>query len=185
MTSSSFDIITMTIDRHNIITDVGSAWVDVAAKGGASDTLAPQNVIGQPIENYLGGDVTQMYYDAVFKLCRLKNEVLTRAYRCDSPTHQRFMQLTLTPKADGSIEMLHETLKEIPFENSVNIVDMHKETTLRAPAYTKRCNICNRLQYPNQTRWLAPEDLSQNAPLHVKVIHTICPDCKAIDWIRT
>lgn len=173
----------MSISRHNTVEAVGGQWVEAAAIGGAADSLAPNKVVGQPIECYLKGSVTQMYYDALFQLCRLRNEVIVRKYRCDSPTHQRFLQMTLTPKNDGGIDILHEVLKEVPFENRVTVVDDGDGPGRALSLYSSRCSICNRLQFPGDSAWLPPEDLSRQAPLVAKVIHTICPDCSEINWI--
>lgn len=180
MTEQSTSIVTYVIDKNNIIVEIGGAWREAAQKGNATDSLAIERVIGQPIENYVCSDVTQMYYDAVFKLCRLKQEILVRDYRCDSDHLKRFMRVTLTPFQDGRIELRHETLREEPFSNSVQV---HEEKPSAPSVNTKRCSICNRLNLPDrQSEWLLPESIAQQGPVDLKVIHTVCPDCKAINW---
>lgn len=178
---SAESIIKLVIDKKNKIIAIGGEWDSAAKQGNAVESLAEDKVLGKSIESFLGGDVTQMYYDAVFKLCRLKNETIVREYRCDSPTHRRYMKMVLTPLEDGSIQMTHETLKEIPFENEVTIVDKTLEKNFMS-VHTKRCSICNRLLYPNSNKWVSPEELSEEKPLYVKVIHSVCEDCKNINW---
>ena len=174
----------LTIDKSNIITAVGGSWNKAAQEGNASETLAPENVIGKSIEKFLGGDVTQMYYDAVFKLCRLKNEVLERDYRCDSPTHERYMKMRLIPLEKNQIRMEHELIKEVPFVNQVNILDIthSKEVKSNIGLFVKRCSICNKLNCPQSELWLAPENISKEKPVNIKVIHTVCQDCKNKKW---
>lgn len=176
-------MITLTIDQHNMIQSVGGEWNHAAQEGGALDILSTEKVIGKNIEIYLGSDTTQMYYDALYKLCRLKKETITRDYRCDSPTHERYMKITLIPLENSAIEMQHVTIKEIPFKHAVHIEDM-KDSSIKNIAYTKRCSICNRLKYPNSEVWSFPEELNDKKPLHIKVIHTVCPDCKNKNWLK-
>jgi len=183
--TKGYDKVTVSIDKKNVITDVGGAWIKSAATAYSLGALHPKKIIGKPIENFLGGDVTQMYYDALFKICRLKQATITRQYRCDSPTHQRFMQVTLSPEQDNSVAMLHETLKEIPFKNSVTVTDINSEVNHTIKKYLKRCSICNRLLNPMTNKWEFPEEINQDAPVDVFVIHTVCPDCKEKNWISS
>jgi hypothetical protein len=176
-------MITLTIDKNNIVTEIGGEWDEAAKAGHAQEALSKDKVIGKEIEHYLGSDTTQMYYDAIFKLCRLKNETIVRDYRCDSPTHERYMRMTIIPLKNNAIEMQHELIKEIPFKNDVNIEDM-KNSKHMSYKYAKRCSICNRLLYPDSDVWHFPEELNQEKALNVKVIHTVCPKCKNKNWIN-
>ena len=183
--SKGYDRITLSIDKHNIITNVGGAWVKSAMTANSLKMLHPKKIIGKTIEKFLGGDVTQMYYDALFKICRLKQESIIRQYGCDSPTHQRFMQVTLNPEENNSIGMIHETLEEIPFKNRVTVKDVNYEVNKQIKKYVKRCSICNRLLNPTTKQWEFPEEMNQEAPLNVFVIHTVCPKCKKTNWISS
>jgi len=183
--AKGYDQVTLSIDKKNVITDVGGAWIQSATTAHSLNALQPKKIIGKPIEKFLGGDVTQMYYDALFKICRLKTETITRQYRCDSPSHQRFMQVTLSPRDDNSIDMLHETLKEIPFKNSVTITDIDCQTNHTIKKYIKRCSICNRLLNPATNKWEFPEEINQDAPVDVFVMHTVCPECQKRNWISS
>jgi hypothetical protein len=175
-------IVKIIVDKKNKIIALGGEWDNAAKEGGASESLTKERVIGQNIESYFSGDVTQMYYDAIFKLCRLKNETIEREYRCDSPTHKRYMVMRLIPLGDGSIEMQHETLEETPFEHEIVIQDKTPQVQNGFTSYTKRCSVCNQLQYPNGKKWVSPEELCKEESLHIKVIYTVCSLCKNKTW---
>lgn len=182
MSAKQNNLVVVIINKNNIITSVSTNWNAVATEGKAIESLENKKIVGQSIESFFGGDVTKMYYEAVFTLCRLKNETITRNYRCDSPTHERYMQMTLIPFEEGIIEMNHETIKEVPFKNNVNIKYI-KNDLYNSTAYTKRCSVCNRLLYPDTNNWVFPETLNQKEPLYIKVIHTVCSNCKKRNWL--
>lgn len=180
MDEVAYDL-SITIDKNNVIEAISDGWSRVAKNAGALTLLPKENFIGRSIESFLGSDVTQMYYSALFKLVRLRQRVTEREYRCDSFTHQRTMLMRLIPKENGSIEMQHFTLRESPFKHEVIIKNApsKEQQTLE---YVKRCSICNKLHYPHQTQWMTPEDLSQEHRVDVRVIYTVCPECKNKNW---
>ena len=91
------------IDSTNKIISLGEGWNEAAKEGGAQKELGEEEVVGSYLQSHVASDPTKMYYDAVFKLCRIKNEPLEREYRCDSPTHKRFMKMTLYPLENNII----------------------------------------------------------------------------------
>lgn len=93
-----YDRVEFVVDRNNRICEIGEGWEDAARTGGAEGVLSRDVVLNTPIELCMHDDNTQMFYDAVFKLCRLRNEKMWREYRCDSKTHKRFMRVTLIPE---------------------------------------------------------------------------------------
>lgn len=167
--------IIVTIDNENTITQISGAWDTTALSANASSEILEDSIIGANIIDYFRGSVTKMYYTTLFKFSRLSDEPLIKEYRCDSPTHQRYLSMTLKSKNDGSITMYHSLLKEIPFSNEVTI-----EEVLNVPdaqKYIQRCSICNKLKYPDAEIWSAPEELSKLNSLDLKVFHTVCPAC--------
>lgn len=173
--------VSLTVNRYNKIIALSSNWEAVAAEGGAAETLASENVIGQELEAFIHSDTTRMYIESCLKLCRLKNEVLFRQYRCDSPTHKRFMELQLTPLKDGAVEMKHFLLKEAPFEVPIDIEEVAAESATHAPQYV-RCSMCNRLKPFGSDKWMPPEDLHLTQRQSLKVIYSVCPDCLNAIW---
>jgi len=185
--SSVSAVVIYTIDKKNKIIDIGGSWQEAAQQGNADHQLSRENVIGKPIEDFVCSDETQMYYDAIFKLCRLKKQAITRKYRCDSPSHKRYMRVTLKPLKNGSIELYHETLKEDPFENTVTTYELKSAIEPNSGSISlinKRCSMCNRIQPPQEKTWYTPEELSKHDAVKFQVIHTVCIDCRNIDWTK-
>lgn len=171
------NLIIVKIDDQNIIISIDGNWDDTARKGKALEFLKKEKVLGKKIEHFLGEDHTKMFYETIFYRCRYTKKTLVRNYRCDSPTHERHMQVTLIPLEKSDIKMVHETIKEIPFKNDVNI-EFIKNDAYNTTSYTQRCSVCNRLLYPNSTYWVFPEDINENENLYIKVINTVCNHCK-------
>jgi len=171
------------VDELGIIESVGGGWEQAADAGGAAENLKPQNVIGRPLGCLVGNDVTRMYYETVFKICRLRRKTLSRNYRCDLPTHKRFMQVTLTPLARGRVEMRHQLLHEEPFDNVFTSTEAD-ESSGSSSALALRCSVCNQLRLSGSQSWVEPETLVGEAPRQLSVIHTICPACKNTNWIH-
>ncbi|MFW6343049.1 MAG: hypothetical protein ACOC00_08505 [Halothiobacillaceae bacterium] len=172
--------IRVVIDDQGVITDIGGGWAQAAEQGGAADALAVDRVIGRPLARFVGSDATRMYYNAVFKLARLRRQSLTREYRCDSPTHKRFMEVTVTPLSDGGIEMLHQLLHEEPFEHAFTPMPVTRPDARLGTAV--RCSICNRIRLAGTQEWVEPERLVEQQARTLSVVHSVCPDCKQHDW---
>lgn len=172
----------MVVDADNIICAVGEGWSAAAEQGNAAETLAQHQVVGKPLAQFIGNDTTRMYYDAVLKLCRLRGEAMSREYRCDSPTHQRFMSVTLTPLEEGKVEMRHTLLREYPFNFALKLACSGADKALPGRGVL-RCSLCNRLYDREQELWQEPAQLVREQSLSLTVIHTVCPDCQATRWV--
>ncbi len=169
------------VDKDNIITRLSSGWDQAAADGQAADSLAQNKVIGLPLRHFITSDTTRMYVESCLKLCRLRQQVLYRPYRCDSPTHKRFLELQLTPLAEQAVEMKHFLLKEEPFERPVSIEDITNAEITPAGTYV-RCSFCNRLKSMKNEHWTLPEQVALQPSQALRVIHSVCPDCKDAMW---
>jgi hypothetical protein len=168
------------IDRKNTIIEIFDDWENAASVGNAQNLINPKRVIGNPIFKYIGGDSTKMYYDVIFQKCRLLNKEHKIDYRCDSPTHKRFMQMHILPLNNGQLSIVNYLLNEEAFINAVFIEDV----TNTKKSHIMRCSICNKLKLRINSDWIAPGTLAQKEEQNFAVIHTICPSCKKIDWRR-
>ena len=167
------------VNRDNLIVELDETWLELARKNDSESVLATEKILFQPLGKFIDDDNTRMYFEASLSLCRLKNQVLYRPYRCDSPTHKQFMELELAALEDGKVRMTHYLLKTEPFEKPVNFTVMkfnpHKGQAV------KRCSLCNRIQPIGSDEWIEPETFFQDKP-GVMTIHTVCPDCKNTTW---
>lgn len=176
--------VALVVDRDNIIKSVSSSWQAVAEQGGAGTSLQESNVVGQDLSRFIRSDSTRMYIEACLKVCRLKQQIIFREYRCDSPTHMRFMELQLTPLERGDVEMAHFLLREQAFEHPVNIEDVTPSPHHNSPiAYSYvRCSMCNSLKPVGADQWIKPESLGDQLVKQTPVIHSVCPGCLNKIW---
>lgn len=174
-------MVALEIDADNYIRRLSETWAQVADEGDAAEQLAVDKVLGQPLRHFITSDTTRMQVEASLKLCRIRQQVLFRPYRCDTPTHMRFMELQLTPMAEHAVEMTHFLLRTEPFDTPVYLKEISH--TRRKPAGAcLRCSFCNRLKPLEQSEWVAPQTLNQSYQNPLKVIHTVCPECKEQTW---
>ncbi|BBP44143.1 hypothetical protein [Thiosulfativibrio zosterae] len=173
-------LVEMVLDANNMIIEVSDSW-DASAKAGNADSrLSASAVIGQSIDHFISGDSSVMYLDSALKLCRLKKQTLFKPYRCDSPTHKRFMEMELQPLANGQVKISHYLIREEAFGSPLYLKDVTR--TSSAKEVVVRCSMCNQLKKPGTDTWLPPEEFqaSQDAPLNV--IHSVCPACQVAIW---
>ncbi|HEY9016956.1 hypothetical protein [Thiomicrospira sp.] len=170
--------LTMQLDADNRIVYVSSNWEEIAEQGQARQSLAEAKVLNQPFSQYVADQATRLYYENCLTLCRLKKKTLTRAYRCDSPTHKRFMEMQLTPLENGWVEMKHFLVRSEPFKFAVNLHDVSHQQPNQSYQFT-RCSLCNRLKDQASDDWKTPESLGELGKQPLNVIHTICPQCQA------
>ncbi|MAD97969.1 MAG: hypothetical protein CMB99_11645 [Flavobacteriaceae bacterium] len=166
------------VDKSNTIVEVSDDWIKAATVGQADDLTVKEKVIGRSILSYIVGEATKMYYQVVFGKCRRLGKEHTINYRCDSPSHKRFMQMVIKPDTNESLNINNYLLREEPFNNPVHI----EETTGNFRNPTQRCSICNKLKLSKTDDWKAPEELSKEESKEYIVIHTICPSCHGKDW---
>lgn len=170
----------LSVDQDNHIIELDDNWSDLAESYRSGPSLARQRVLYKSLGSFISDDNTLMYIEACLSLCRLRQQVLFRPYRCDSPTHKQFMELELTPLENRCVRMRHFLLKEEPFERPV-VFQTLKPSANQSPK-VKRCSMCNRLQAPGQSEWIAPEVFFINRSDDVQVIHTVCESCKNTSW---
>lgn len=179
MVDTEREIVIYTIDQNNRIISVDEGWEHASIIGGAKDSLEKNKIIRHFINEYISDEATQIYYDAIFKSCRLNQKVITNEYRCDSPSHQRFMKTTFTPHKNGNITLFNETLYQVPFIEKLFIEDKTKDFPDSSSNIMKRCSICNRLRSHDNIKWIEPEMIAGKENLHLDVVHTVCSDCKS------
>lgn len=174
-------LVSLTVDEQDTIIDVSSSWDSVAKSGGAGESLFAKRILGQALADFIKSDNTTMYIATVIKLCRLQKKTLFREYRCDSPTHKRFMEMELQPLEEGFVKINHYLLREEPLETPLHLQDITPDLLNTSPALL-RCSMCNRLKKPGEAVWLPAEQFSATEEKPLRVIHTVCRDCLVAIW---
>jgi len=169
-------IVSYTLDRNNRIVDIGGEWDHFAIDNDARNLVAP-NVLGRPIDEFIIGDATRMFLFTMLDCSRLLAKPFTRPYRCDSPQWRRYMEMTLEPTRQGTIELRHQLLWVEPIDHPV--VFTVAPSGVRHD-FVKRCSICNRLRIRN--RWLEADEAAHWGLLaksgECPVIYGVCETCQ-------
>ena len=82
------------LDNRNRIISVSEAWDRFAAENGGNKT-SYKDVCGRPIWDFVTGDPTRMWREAIFQFARLRGDRVERPYKCDSPDLKRFMRMRI------------------------------------------------------------------------------------------
>jgi hypothetical protein len=169
-------IVSYWLDREDRITKVNPLWDQFALANGGENRLLSSEIQGRRVFDFITGDQTRMYLEALLQHARFLNRSVSRSYRCDSPTMKRFMSMCLTPASEGLVQLDHTLLKSEPFQQPIIY---HHEPDPQAAALP-RCSVCTRLLI--KENWLSPEDaetlgfLIPGKPL--PVTYRICPACR-------
>lgn len=164
------------LDREDRIIQVNPLWDRFALANGGENRLLSSEIQGCRVFDFITGDQTRMYLEALLQHARFLNRSVSRSYRCDSPTMKRFMSMRLTPATEGLVQLDHTLLKSEPLYPPVIY---HHEPDPKATALP-RCSVCTRLLIKDN--WLTPEDaetlgfLIPGKPL--PVTYRICPTCR-------
>ena len=170
------DSMSYTVDKTDTIVAVSGVWDEFARNNGGENILAGK-IIGRKLDHFIQGDDTRMFVRTMMMSARILHRPIYRPYRCDSPMFKRFMEMTLLPRADGAVEVIHRELHNEPVFHNVSVVTA---PTGAGWAFLKRCSLCNRVQA--QGIWSEIDDaidakrLQVTAP-DIKVIYGVCPDC--------
>jgi hypothetical protein len=167
-----------TLDQTDCIVSVGCAWDDFA-RGNQGDAVLASKVIGRKLDQFIHDDATRMFVNSLLMAVRLRHEAISRPYRCDAPELKRFMEMTVTPRAGGALEVTHRELRSEPMRHRVRLVAALQGSKA---AFVKRCSLCNRIQAGGV--WSEVDAAVQDGRLRdstadVKVIYGVCPDCQS------
>lgn len=158
-----------TLDREDRLVDLSPNW-DSFALANEGEAACASHVLGEPLMQNITGDPVRMFMTAVLMRVRVSGQPETAPYRCDSETMKRLYHMTLEPLEDGAVRITHVLDHEEPAARRVRI----RPAAPGRPAL-QRCSICCRVK--GAQGWADPFDAAADQDL--RVIHTVCPDCKA------
>ncbi|MFM2347269.1 MAG: hypothetical protein RL654_2022 [Pseudomonadota bacterium] len=164
------------LDGGDLILDVSPDWdaAALAAHGGHNALRA--GVIGRPLGRFLHGDSTRLFIESALQATRLTQQPRTLAYRCDSPTLIRHMQMRLLPLPGHQLRVEHRVLQLQPRREPLRFEARQTPPTLQGGAPWLRCSICLWVCTP-QGYWEPPEHVHAARPLQVDYV--VCPRCQA------
>jgi hypothetical protein len=166
-----------TLDKSDTIIAVCGNW-DACARDNGGQHILGRDIIGRKLDQFISGDVMHMFVRTMIMSARTLRRVIHRPYRADSPAFRRFMEMTLTPGADGEIEIAHRELYREPAGRSY----LPRAGAGAGMAFVKRCSLCDRVQ--SQGVWSGFDEALAAGRLRggeqgLRVFHGVCPDCLA------
>lgn len=168
------DLLTYQIDRVDRITSVSGRWNQFADSndGGTRAT----EVVGHSLWDFVVDETTRHVYRELIARVRGSRR-LAFSFRCDSPTLRRFMRMTLSPGANGTVTFDSQIVKTEPREAPPVTIspDMATGDLLRMCGWCKRVAVA-------ADEWVEVEVAVERLGLMaegppVGVTHGMCPDC--------
>ncbi|MBK1633104.1 hypothetical protein CKO31_20585 [Thiohalocapsa halophila] len=163
------------IDADDRICFVNDSWLAFATENDWPDG-APA-VLGSPLMSYIADAKTRHIYRLLIDRVRATGHPLQFRYRCDSPDLRRFMEMRMSSKAEGEVELRSRVLR-LEGRDPIPVLDTTQPRHSGNPLQI--CSWCKAIYA--QATWLNLEeamhtlDVLSDAVLP-ELTHGICPDC--------
>ena len=162
------------IDAENVIIDVFDDWIRAAVKGNGPKLLNVNQIIGTNLLLHIQDEPTRMYYSIMFQKTRQSKKTQKLEYRCDSPTHRRYMIMHIVPSSNDKLHIYNFLIKDEPFDYAIYVLEKPNSKGTEIC----RCSICNYLKLSPNGDWIPPEDFVKNENKQLEVVHVVCPSCR-------
>ena len=162
------------IDADDRILAVGGQW-DGFARANDGERAMAARVAGTWLYDHVHGDVSRMFVRSVFAAVRTLAQPSVRPYRCDSPRLKRFMEMLITPEADGGLRVEHRIRRVEPLPTAASFV------VSGGGRPCVRCSMCCRIK--SGSHWhdhivgTAGQHVAEDTA--VPVVYGVCPTCLA------
>ena len=169
------------VDAADSLIWVDSLWLAFARENGAAE-FTKKTVLGRPLWDFVEGEETRRLYREIHSRMRSGVKSVVLPFRCDSPSLQRHMRMTITREDAGQL-MYESLLIRAQPQRYLGILDSQRP---RSDAVLTMCSCCKRGLFES-VGWLDVEDFcarlrlfeARKAPA---LRHTICPECsQAVD----
>lgn len=164
------------LDSADVIEFVDRWWLAFARENNADD-LNETAVVGRKLWDFISDQPTQELYREIHERVRTLGNPIAVPFRCDSPTLQRYMQLTISRQDEGRL-MYESKLIQTKVQHRLSALDPNQE---RSEAVLTMCSFCKRtLMEPSG--WLELENISLKLRMYEQqkvpaFLYTVCPDC--------
>jgi hypothetical protein len=164
------------VDDADLIAEVDQWWLAFARENGTTE-LNADSVIGRSIWDFIAGEPTRALYRELHQYVRQTGHAVTVPFRCDSPTLQRYMQLTILRREAGGLQYESELLR-VKAQRRMDTLDSCRK---RSNAVLTMCSCCKR-SLLEPAGWLDLEDISLRLRLFDQqtvpnLRYTVCPQC--------
>ncbi len=164
------------VDAADALIWVDDLWLAFARENGAAD-LTEQAVLGRTLWEFIMGEETRHLYRAIHARVRTHVKSVVLPFRCDSPTLQRHMRLTITRETMGHLRYDSMLVRVVP-QDEQPLLNPRRPRSL---SVVTMCSCCKRALLES-AGWLEAEDFTARLGLFncekvPQIRHTLCPDC--------
>jgi hypothetical protein len=166
-----------TVDDHDNIIAVNSAWSAFATENDGAQLLPPA-IIGRAIWDFIADATTIQIYRRLFARVRAGIGPVKFAFRCDAPTKRRLLEMHIAKQPTGTLKCVVRSLRveDRPAIPSFNSAKVSSDALMRV------CGWCKRTPDANGD-WLEIEQALPRLALFQQpalpaISHGICEDCQ-------
>ncbi len=165
------------VDAEDRLAWVAPLWLAFAQENGAED-LTEDAVLGRSLWDFVSGEATRLFYRELHDRIRHSKETVVVPFRCDSPSMQRSMRMTIRHDEGNHLVYESKIFRAEP-QTRLRIIDPHEP---RSRAFLTVCSCCRRALLET-VGWLELFDIAVRLKLYraetIPQLHyTICPDCR-------
>ncbi len=166
------------IDARDRLESIDATWCDFANKNGGEE-LAGESVLGKSLWDFISDQETAHLYKVLVSKVRRTGETLALPFRCDSPEFRRYLQLKMSPSANGGVQFVSETLREEQ-RRPIQLLNGHGDPQ---SSFLIICSWCKRIEITSG--WVEAEFAIAvlglfDESLMPQLSHAMCPDCRRI-----
>lgn len=170
------DAVTYCVNAEDIIISFSENWQAFARENGWEGDSGDM-VIGRLLWDFIEDHETMSLYESILHRVRQGMRIGPIPFRCDSPFERRFLELLLTPQADGQV-LFSSTLVRREPRDPVSLID---KKAPRSNELLKICSMCKKILL-SQNEWVEIEEGLTRLKLFEGdampgLTHGICPAC--------
>lgn len=170
-------VCTYRINHKDEIVEVGRNWDWFAKNNHATDKCFAPRLIGTILWDHIHDAETQHLYDLLTTKVRRSRNPITLPLRCDSPALKRYLEITITPEADGFVAFESKTVRTEPRPPMAFLDAGHP----RSRELIRICSFCKQVDMGDD-RWIETEMAITHRklfsrPLLPQLTHATCPTC--------
>ena len=164
------------IDRRDRLVAVDDGWKEFASDNHCADVF-PERILRTCLWDYISGMANRLAYKKLLDCGRRTGEPIHLTMRCDSPSEERWLEVSLIPLEDQCC-VFETTVLQHQSRPPINLLD---PTVVRSSQSVEICSWCMNLNV-SQLDWLPIRsalltlDLDPDGP-QPHLVYTMCPDC--------
>ena len=164
------------VDKNDRIVAVSENW-QAFAEENLGATCFPEKIIGSSLWDHIRDPETKHLYEIILQKVREHHCQATFPFRCDSPEKRRFLELSVIPMEDGSVDFVSRKIKT----EARKPVELLRSGIVRSNESIRICSMCKKIAL-SETEWSEVEIAVQEMKLFERkvlpqITHGVCEPC--------